>query len=89
MKQCVLPMWLFDGCQFNAGEFMNQENKNRCIRDINHAFKIVSHIKFVAVARRLMMEKWVKVYSEPMVARDWLASGGSDILTRIENCQFH
>ena len=73
----------------NAGKFMSQENKNRCIRDINHAFKIVSHIKFVAVARRLMMEKWVKVYGEPMVARDWLSSWGSDTLTRIENCQFH
>ena len=73
----------------NAGKFMNKENKNKCIRDINHAFKIVAHIKFVGVARRLMMEKWVKSYGEPLVARDWAASWGCDILTRIENCQFH
>ena len=73
----------------NASKFHDIANKNRCVNDINHAYKILGHVNFVEVGRRLLMEKWVNVYREPLVARDWLASWGSDHLCRVENCAEH
>ena len=73
----------------NASKFHDIRNKNRCINDINHAYKILGHVNFVEVGRRLLMEKWVNEYREPLVARDWLASWGNDHLTRVENCAEH
>ena len=73
----------------NAGKFNHMPNKTKCINDINWHFKIAGHVNLVPVLLRLMMEKWVKEYGEPLVARDWLASWGEDILTRVQNCQLH
>ena len=65
----------------NAGKFNDIRN--------NWHFKIAGHVNLVLVLLRLMMEKWVQEYREPLVARDWLASWGEDILTRVQNCQLH
>ena len=73
----------------NAGKFNNIWNKTKCINDINWHFKIAAHVNLVPVLLRLMLQKWVQEYGEPLVARDWLASWGKDILTRVQNFQVH
>lgn len=43
----------------NASKFHDIRNKNRCINDINHAYKILGHVNFVEVGHRLLMGKLV------------------------------
>ena len=66
----------------NSGKFKDHLYKRLCIIDINNGLKNVAHINFVEPARRLMMQKWVISYQEPIVARDWSAAWGKDHLTR-------
>ena len=71
----------------NSGKFGDHRYKRLCIIDINNGLKNLAHINFVEAAHRLMMQKWVISYQEPIVARDWSAAWGRDKLTRVENCQ--
>ena len=73
----------------HAAKFVEYGHKNMMISDINHHFKVLGHINFVAVCLRLMIEKWVQYLKEPTIARDWFASWGKDFLTRVQNCQEH